>query len=204
MKVIFENQVDAVNEWIKEFNVVPTSLIESISLLGYDDLSTVEITSPKIGDEVSFLMEFEKGDNEVIEDILTGIVTDIDYENKTFDVEVEEVISEDEFTTQEYIVPWQLVEENFNLSDEDTFPLWSRMYMFDSESDCDWIEDETNQAKMSQLGFRIYLCDALGYVFGFDVDESAYKDEDIDLVKEYWEPLYEIRGLEWYQEESKK
>lgn len=197
MRVTFENQIDAVNEWIKEFNVVPTPLVENITLYG-NELFITEVTLAKIGDEVSFLMEFKDGDNKVREDILTGIVTDIDYENNTFDVEVEEFVGDKELVVQEYIVPWKSIEENFNLQNEDEFPLWNKMYMFDSESDSNWIEDENNQAKMSQLGFRIYLCDMLGYVFGFDIDDSA--DESIDLVKEYWEPLYEVRGLNWYEE----
>lgn len=198
MRVTFENQIDAVNEWIKEFNVVPTMLVENISLFGNEPIFITEDTLAKIGDEVSFLMEFKDGDNKVREDILTGIVTDVDYENNTFDVEVEEFVGDKELVVQEYIVPWRLIEENFNLQNEDTFPLWNKMYMFDSESDSNWIEDEINRVKMAQLGFRIYFCDILGYVFGFDIDESA--DESIDLVKEYWEPLYEIRGLNWYEE----
>lgn len=199
MRVTFENQIDAVNEWIKEFNVVPTMLVENISLFEHESTFITEVTLAKIGDEVSFLMEFKNGENKVREDILTGIITDIDYENNTFDVEVEEFIGDKELVVQEYIVPWKSIEENFNLQNEDTFPLWNKMYMFDSESDSNWIEDEINQVKMAQLGFRIYFCDILGYVFGFDIDDES-ADENIDLAKEYWEPLYEIRGLNWYEE----
>ena len=76
--------------------------------------------------------------------------------------------------------------------DHDNYlPIWGTMWSFDDYIDTEWLEDKRNLKAMADCGFRIYIQEDLGYIFG--IDGAGY-----DFYEAHWIPLYEARGLMWH------
>lgn len=84
--------------------------------------------------------------------------------------------------------------EDLSPEDETKLPMWNTMWAFSDPCDSDWLDDEDNQRKMAECGFRIYESEDYGYIFG--IDGAGYS-----FYEEHWIPLYKARGLKWHKED---
>jgi hypothetical protein len=101
-------------------------------------------------------------------------------------------------------IPTEIVWKLYNADDEiveitpttaaeyDSFlPMWGTMWSFESSMDNEWLDDEKNLQAMADCGFRIYMQENYGYIFG--IDGAGY-----DFYEAHWIPLYKARGLMWH------
>lgn len=163
------NIKEATEKWVNGFNGIPLELIVKAYK---DDIENIyEVTPITVGDRV--WSNEEQEEMEVLEiNVDEGTCEVVSYSDETFTLELGDISREN----------------------EDYFPMWGRMWTFGESIDNWWLEDEDNQRKMAECGFRIYECDELGYVFGIDGAGYSFYDE-------HWIPLYRARGLEWHDKE---
>ena len=191
MKFSFQNKLEACQEWVKEFNVIPTSFIEEHHMLIEEnflqDEEMVEITMPTLGDQIEFFIADLEDESDLRE--VEGVITTIDVATEQYEAQIVGSDFETDLGNIYYVGFGEVPSEKCIFD----FPTWKNMYVFDTESDKDWINETCNQQIMSKLGFKLYRHEYLGIMFGIDKTDG-------DFYKDYWLPLYEARELNWHTE----
>ena len=70
-------------------------------------------------------------------------------------------------------------------------PMWGTVFV--PNWDQDWLRD--NAEEVSRLGFIVYETDEIGVYVG--INGAGY-----DFYDAHWLPLYDLRGLQWHDEEE--
>lgn len=167
----------ATERWVRQFNAVPTGMIEKLMRLDRDDWR--EVTAPACGDRVYVDTFPPRGP-------------------KRYGLGVIRRISGDKFTVALDSGGEVVCSENdFSVTYDDMVPGWGTMWSFGERMDDDWLEGPGGLRAMSHCGFRIFESDEFGYFFG--IDGAGY-----DFYEEHWVPLYKARGLEWHDPETVK
>lgn len=165
---------EAVELWVnRDMTAIPMTVVEKLlTISGYSDIEEVTpITkySKVWSNEHQEVGEVSKITLNDVEDLIATV----DFENgETHDVPIEDL----------------------SPKDEAKLPMWNTMWAFSDPCDADWLDDEDNQRKMAECGFRIYESEDYGYIFG--IDGAGYS-----FYEEHWIPLYKARGLRWHKED---
>ena len=157
---------DATHEWVREMNAIPQSMIDA--LMGHDIDSWHEVTTKSSGDRVYCYEHSEY-----------GTIDAYDEEVETYAVEL------DNGKTV------QVAEDDMELEEYSSLPMWGTMWSFGDSADDYWLSDLDGIRLMSECGFRIYEHEEWGYFFG--IDGAGY-----DFYEAHWIPLYKARGLHWH------
>ena len=172
----FDTIKEAAQEWVKEFNMIPRSVVEKlIQHSNYCDLN--EITPAAKGDRVDIFSGEYSGEY--------GEIKDYNKMAETYIIELDngELVCVDE--------------SDFEIEREDGLPMWGYMWAFGDTIDNYWLEEKEGLQVMADCGFRIYESEDWGYVFG--IDGAGY-----DFYEAHWIPLYKTRGLRWHKETEDK
>ena len=168
---------EAAREWVDQFNVVPSAVLEKLMRL--NSMEVWEITPPSRHDRV-YILEGE-------------------YHGKEGEVVSHEADEEDGETV--YIIKLddggeaREAASNLEIQQDSVFPMWNDMWAFSNGIDNDWLEERGGLQLMADCGFRIYEQEDYGYVFG--IDGAGYS-----FLEEHFIPLYKARGLHWHDEEA--
>ena len=173
---------DATYAWVEGFNAIPMSAVEKINEYDIDKEgvdSIVEITPPSVGDRVYIYSgKWTNNYGTICKSNYRGkgkYLIDIDGEH-----EHKRIISK----------------EDFDIVDQDPFPMWSTMWALSDPTDVEWANGEylgPHLQEIADCGFRIYQSDDFGILLG--IDGCGY-----DFWTAHWEPLYKARGLKWHKE----
>lgn len=168
---------DAAREWVREFNAIPTDMVEMLMAADPDDWS--EITVPGPGSRVYVYAS----ESSCEEDYGPGEAAGYDEESGLYEVRLDSgaLLS--------------LEERDFDLEWDSVLPMWSTMWSFRELLDDEWL-DSGGIAIMSRCGFRVYQSERFGYFFG--IDGCGY-----DFYESHWVPLYKARGLRWHDQEER-
>ena len=163
---------EATVAWVNSFNEIPVSLIErAYGAEMYDSFSFEFLTKTEP------LYRCESCDEE-------------------FDQEEMDSIEEDENGMKYCPACADLseIEKVDDTENDDVYrlPMWSTLFSPRNQYDQNWVLD--NLQEISDLGFLIYQCDECGILLG--IDSAGH-----DFYEAYWIPLYELRGLQWHDEE---
>lgn len=160
---------EACEKWIKEFNALPTAFITKAYEHDIDEIQ--EITPISNNDEIYIFEGKHSNKYGYIEQVYPKKeIAKININGKSV------MVSYDRFKKQI----------------RDFFPVWGMMWTFKNVTDIWWLDEPENLQIMADLGFRIYVTDELGYVFG--IDSCGY-----DFYSKHWIPLYKARGLHWHE-----
>lgn len=162
---------DAAEVWVREMNAVPQGMIDA--LMQHDLDSWHEVTAISTGDRVWVHSESEAGEV-------------IGYNEETEEYTVRLDDDDKEVTVEE---------DDLELDNDSTLPMWGTMWSFGDSADDYWLEEMDGIRLMSQCGFRIYEHDEFGYFFG--IDGCGYS-----FYEAHWVPLYKARGLHWHDERT--
>lgn len=163
---------EATQEWIKEFNVYPQDMLET--LMKASETPWHEVTTPCKGDRVYYLG-------------MEGEVAEVIFDNEAgFDIYK---LALDDGTEMLVDV------EDFEVQRDEFFPMWGWMWSFTDSIDIDWLTDHNGIKLMSECGFRVYESEEWDYFFG--IDGAGYP-----FFEEHWCPLYKARGLQWHESEA--
>ncbi|MCD8398264.1 MAG: hypothetical protein LUD12_13975 [Lachnospiraceae bacterium] len=166
---------DATHEWVKEFNAVPSTMIERLMVYEPDDW--MEVTLPDKGDRV-YVYDVPGECNQ-------GYIINISDDGEKYQIETDDghTISRNK--------------EDFEVEYDGTLPIWGTMWSFGDGADDWWLDHMDGIRAMSECGFRIYEHDEFGYFFGID-------GAGFDFYESFWIPLYKARGLQWHDPETEK
>jgi hypothetical protein len=132
---------EAAQNWVREFNAIPYSIIEKLLKGNIDELN--EITPPAINDRVYLWERGEHG--EIIEADGEALTVELD-NGETINTEVDEI---------------EVQRDGF-------LPMWGTLWAFSDGCDNYWIEELGGLQAMANCGFRIYEQEDYTYIFGID------------------------------------
>lgn len=166
---------EAVELWVnRDMIAIPMTVVEKLQQ--FSDYADIEEVTPITKYSKVWSSEYQEL-GEVSEVILNDdkeLIATVDFENgETHDVPIEDLSPEE----------------------DSSLPMWSTMWAFSDPCNSNWIDDEDNQRKMAECGFRIYESEDYGYIFGIDGAGYSFYDS-------HWLPLYKARGLHWHNEEG--
>lgn len=131
---------EAAEEWVREFNAIPQSMIDKLMKLDFEDWH--EVTTPSYGCRVyvpsSILPDSYNGEED------EGEVISYDEESELYCIELD-----DGFKVS-------LEEGDFEVVRDDSLPMWGTMWSFGDSADDYWLSDMDGIGVMSRCGFRIY------------------------------------------------
>ena len=156
----FDTIEEATQDWVREFNAFPQSMLKMIcDATGYDTFA--EVTTPSIGDRV---YEYDNGEY--------GQIVDYDSEEEIYTIELDNGDICKDFSS------------SFERDNNSYFPMWGTMWQFGDSCDEYWLEEKDGIRIMSNLGFRIYYNEDWGYFFGIDgAGYDFYTEHWIPLYK---------------------
>lgn len=169
---------EAAEEWVREFDRVPCSVVEKL-LKASDYADINEITPPGAGDTVYIC----RGDH-------FG--------------EYGEVVRRSDDDDDAYIIRRdgkkrgiRIDRQDFEVQRDDYLPMWGTLWSFGDSADDYWLEEMGGIQVMADCGFRVYESEDYGYIFG--IDGCGY-----DFYEAHWVPLYKARGLQWHDPSTEK
>jgi hypothetical protein len=145
-------KLEACKEWVREFNAIPSSLLERAFKNNIDDWC--ELTKPTVGDRVW---------SDEHQDTCEVVAIDIENETATIDVDGEEQEVKLNDITKEY---------------DGWLPMWGTLWTFGESMDEYWVRE--NLEIVSQCGFRVFEDQETGDIYlgidggGYDFYESHW------------------------------
>lgn len=163
---------EAAQEWVREFDAIPTDMIAE--LMRNRPYDWQEITEPCKGDRVYIYCELPSNscEGEIVE-----------YEDEDF------IVGLDDGTQV------TVSRDDMEVEYDDGLPMWGTMWSFKDPCDMHWVEEDDGIEALSKCGFRVYRSEDYGIFFG--IDGAGY-----DFYDDHWCPLYKIRGLQWHEGEE--
>lgn len=172
----YDTLADACHAWVSEFNRIPTSAVDKISV--FDD-SIHEITPPRVGNYVRVIFDEHASEEGEIVESNTHNERDL-YKIKLHSGEM----------IEKYI-------DDIEVCNRDGFlPIYGTMWTFADPADIEWANGEylgPHLQEIADCGFRIYESEDFGILIG--IDSCGYS-----FMEAHWIPLYKARGLHWHKE----